>query len=78
MNPSWLAVVVLAVIFFWSAIVARPLVGLNLWIYKKLGLQEFATFWERQLGWWITTVRVICTIGAVVFLLKVLALIGRH
>jgi len=53
----------------------RPLINLNLWVYRKLRLFRLARFWQRQLGWWIPAVRVVCATGAVFFVLVGLGMI---
>jgi len=65
-QPGWVGA---GIVFFLGAIAARPLIKLNLWVYDKLGFHGFARFWERQLGWWVPTVRVLCVAGLVVVIL---------
>ena len=49
---------------------AHYLVNLNIRIYRGMGFQRFASFWQRQLHWWIPTVRSFYALGAILLFLK--------
>lgn len=69
MEVSSLAQVVLGAACLLAALAARPLVTLNLLLYRKVGLSGLAVAWERRLGWWIRTVRVVAAVLALAFLI---------
>ena len=65
----------LAVLVGLSALIARPMVNLNIWIYRKMGFPRAADFWQRQLPWWVPFLKTICLTGAGVLVLVGLGLI---
>jgi len=76
MEPLSLSLITYGLAFFIIAFFIHRLIRLNVSIYKKLGLHGFAILWERQLHWWIPTVRIICIGCAFVFILAGLGLLG--
>jgi hypothetical protein len=66
----------LGLVFFLAAITAHPLVRLNLWFYRQFGLIRFADWWERRLAWWVPTVRAVCIVIAVAFVVVGLGIVG--
>ena len=51
-----------------GALVAPPMVRLNVWIYHRLGMHNAAAFWESKLHWWIPAVRLACGVASIVVL----------
>ena len=68
MESFSLAQVATGAAFLFAALAAGPLVHLNLWLYRRLPFPGLAVAWERRLGWWIPTVRVVCAVLAAAFL----------
>lgn len=62
-------------LFGLGALIARPMVNLNIWIYRKMGFPGAADFWRRQLPWWVPFLKIICLTGAGVMVLVGLGLI---
>jgi hypothetical protein len=54
-------------VFLFAVMAARPLIRLNLLLYRKLGFSNYADIWERCLDWWIPAMRVITGVLALVF-----------
>lgn len=60
--------IVLGLVLAVGAFIARVLINLNLKFYRMVGLASWAEFWQRQLGWWLPTIRWACIFGAIGFL----------
>jgi hypothetical protein len=60
--------ILVAGLFALGAIIAAPMVRLNMFIYHKLGMHKAAAFWESKLHWWIPTLRLTCGVAAITVL----------
>jgi hypothetical protein len=70
MESNQLLMIILALIFLTAGAMARPLIELNLWVYKKAGLPKLATFWQHQISWWRPAMRWFCFIAGAALLIS--------
>ena len=78
MDSISLTQVVVGIACLAAALAARPLVGLNLWLYGKVGLSGLADTWERRLGWWVPTVRAVAVAPGLVLLAMGTGVLQSH
>jgi hypothetical protein len=68
MNLHQPNLLIVGFLLAFGAVFARPLINLNLRVYRTVGLSSWAGFWRRQLRWWLPAVRWACIFGAIGFL----------